>query len=53
MSGYPLPTGVTWPSVVWPVPDPHTHPIEVHRECRELVERLVMQLVLEFRMKRR
>jgi arsenate reductase len=53
MSGYPLPPGVKWPLVEWHVPDPHTHPLKVHREVRDLVERLVMQLVLEFRTKRR
>jgi arsenate reductase len=53
MSGYPLPPGVKWPRVEWQVPDPHTHPLKVHREVRDLVERLVMQLVLEYRTKRR
>lgn len=53
MSGYPLPPGVTLPTVEWQVPDPHTRPLHIHREIRDLVERLVMQLVVEFRMKRR
>ena len=53
MSGYPLPPGIKWERLEWKVPDPHTLPIEVHREVRDLLERLVMQLVLEFRTKRR
>ena len=53
MSGFPLPPGLKWPTVEWQVPDPHTHPVEVHRQVRDLVERLVMQLVLEFRTKKR
>ncbi len=53
MSGYPLPPGINWPSVTWQVPDPHTKPINVHRETRDLVERLVMQLVLQYRTRAR
>lgn len=53
MSGFPLPPGIKWPTVEWKVPDPHTKPIAVHRQVRDLVERLVMQLVLEYRTKRR
>lgn len=53
MSGYPLPPEVSWPSLEWQVPDPHTKPAAYHREIRDLVERLVMQLVLEYRTKRR
>ncbi|MBY0505494.1 MAG: hypothetical protein K2X03_16395 [Bryobacteraceae bacterium] len=53
MSGYPLPAGTPWPSVEWQVPDPHTKPIHFHREIRDLVERLVLGLVVEYRAKRR
>lgn len=53
MSGYPLPPGIKWPMLEWRVPDPHTKPIEFHREVRDLLERLVMQLVLEYRTKKR
>lgn len=53
MSGFPLPPGMKWPAVEWKVPDPHMKPLKVHRDVRDLVERLVMQLVLEFRTKRR
>ena len=53
MSGYPLPANVTWPSMEWKVPDPHTKAVGYHREIRDLVEHLVMQLVLEYRTKRR
>ena len=53
MSGYALPPSLKWPAIEWKVPDPHTQPIEVHRQVRDLVERLVMQLVLEYRTKRR
>ncbi len=53
MSGYPLPPGIKWPTVVWNVPDPHTRPLNVHRDVRDLVERLVMQLVLQYRTQRR
>ncbi len=53
MSGFPLPPGLQSPTVEWKVPDPHTKPLHVHREIRDLVERLVMELMVEFRMKRR
>ena len=53
MSGYPLPPGMKWPQLQWKVPDPHMKPVHVHRDVRDLVERLVMQLVLEFRTKRK
>ena len=53
MSGYPLPAGIPWPAVEWNVPDPHLKPLHVHREVRDLVERLVMEFAVEFRTKRR
>jgi protein-tyrosine-phosphatase len=62
MSGYPAPAipGVSIPGAAgpgaagpamrtWAVRDPHMHPEKVHREVRDHVENLVMQLVLELR----
>jgi len=52
MSGYPAP-GMTIPVRDWHVRDPHMQPEKIHREVRDQIERLVMELVLELRQPRR
>lgn len=48
MSGYPAP-GLNVPVRDWQVRDPHMQPEKIHREVRDQIERLVMELVLELR----
>jgi protein-tyrosine-phosphatase len=52
MSGYPSP-GMTIPVRDWQVRDPHMQPEKTHREVRDQIERLVMELILELRAPRR
>jgi arsenate reductase (thioredoxin) len=49
MSGMTLPSEVTARIVDWDVPDPVLMDYEEHCEVRDLIERKVMQLVLEMR----
>lgn len=48
MSGYPSP-GLPVPVREWQVRDPYLLPEKIHREVRDHIERLVMDLVLELR----
>ena len=49
MSGAELPDSVTAPVRVWKVRDPIGLKYEVHREIRDDIEKLVMDLILELR----
>lgn len=51
MSGYPLPKGMKVNSVQWPIPDPLGKSEEAFRKVRDDIERRVMRLILEERMK--
>jgi protein-tyrosine-phosphatase len=49
MSGMRLPTELKGRVVDWDVPDPILMPYDEHCEIRDLIERKVMQLILELR----
>lgn len=49
MSGYDLPLDSTVPIRDWDVPDPIGTRFEAHREIRDRIENLVMNLILELR----
>ena len=50
MSGFPLPDDLKKTRVVeWDVPDPVQLPYDEHCEIRDLIERRVMQLVMDLR----
>ncbi len=49
MSGYDLPEPVLAPVRHWMVRDPIGQSEEVYRECRDHIERQVMQLILQLR----
>lgn len=49
MSGMSLPADVKAPVIEWDVPDPIAMEYEEHCEVRDLIERRVMQLILELR----
>ncbi len=49
MSGYMLPDTIALPVVEWNVKDPIRASLQVHREVRDQIENLVMELVLSRR----
>jgi arsenate reductase len=49
MSGMGLPSGMNTRIVDWDIPDPVLMPYDEHCEIRDLIERKVMQLILELR----
>ena len=49
MSGYDLPEPIVVPFRNWMVRDPIGQSEEVYRECRDHIERQVMQLILQLR----
>jgi arsenate reductase len=49
MSGTPLPSGTGARIVSWDIPDPVTLNYEEHCKVRDLIERRVMNLILELR----
>ena len=51
MSGHGLPPEVTVPAIEWDVEDPVSLSYERHCEVRDVIERLVMNLVLDLRRK--
>jgi arsenate reductase len=52
MSGLPLPAGVNVPVRHWKVEDPIWLPEDRHREVRDQIEKLVQDLLTEFRKRR-
>lgn len=52
MSGMPLPPGIRGPVRQWTVEDPIWFTEERHREVRNQIEGLVMELIAELRQKR-
>jgi protein-tyrosine-phosphatase len=52
MSGLELPPGAGGEVRVWDVPDPVRFTEERHREVRDQIERLVLELIAELRSRR-
>jgi len=53
MTGVSLPDGLGAPVEEWSVPDPVSMKYEKHREVRDEIERLVMNLILKLRQEQR
>jgi arsenate reductase len=53
MTGFALPDGIGATVLEWRVPDPVSMKYEKHREVRDEIERLVMNLILKLRQEQR
>jgi arsenate reductase len=53
MTGFALPDGIGATVLEWRVPDPVSMKYEKHREVRDEIERLVMNLILKLRSEQR